>query len=148
MTVTAAVIQRDDTFLLTRRLAGTHLEGHWEFPGGKCEPGETLSACLLRELEEELGCRARIGECLLSTRHAYPERIVDLHFFRCELVGEAAPRIGQQMRWVPRNELRTLPLPPADSALIELLEGQQGARASRRGEGPGARSQGCLRDRA
>ncbi|MPZ17211.1 MAG: NUDIX domain-containing protein [Luteitalea sp.] len=129
MTVAAAVIERSDAFLLTRRLAGTHLEGHWEFPGGKCEPGEALPACLRRELDEELGCGARVHERLFSTTHAYPARIVDLYFYRCELLGEPEPRLGQQMRWVPRDELRTLPLPPADAALIELLEGQGAPRS-------------------
>jgi 8-oxo-dGTP diphosphatase len=122
ITVAAAVIERRDAFLLTRRLAGTHLEGHWEFPGGKCEPDEALPACLLRELDEELGCRAHVRECLFSTTHAYPARIVDLYFYRCELLDDPEPRLGQQMRWVPRNELHTLPLPPADAVLVELLE--------------------------
>lgn len=126
ITVAAAVIERSDAFLLTRRLAGTHLEGHWEFPGGKCEPHEALSACLLRELEEELGCRARVHECLLFTTHAYPTRIVDLHFYRCELVNEPEPRLGQQMRWVPRGELRALPLPPGDASLVDFLEKGRG----------------------
>ena len=52
--VAAAVIERGGQFLVTRRQPGTHLAGHWEFPGGKCEPGETLAACLARELREEL----------------------------------------------------------------------------------------------
>ena len=59
--VAAAVIRKDDCFLLTRRLHGTHLAGYWEFPGGKCESGETHKACLERELAEELGVTARIG---------------------------------------------------------------------------------------
>ncbi|MGH9163591.1 MAG: (deoxy)nucleoside triphosphate pyrophosphohydrolase [Vicinamibacteraceae bacterium] len=131
ITVAAAVIERHDAFLLTRRLAGTHLAGHWEFPGGKCEPGEALPACLLRELDEELGCSAHVHECLLSTTHAYQTRIVDLHFYRCELLNEPQPRLGQQMRWIPRHELRTLPLPPADAALIEILQ-ERGAREQSR----------------
>ena len=48
------MIERDGRFLITRRQPGVHLDGHWEFPGGKCEPGETLHDCLSRELREEL----------------------------------------------------------------------------------------------
>ena len=59
--VAAAVIERDDRFLLTRRQRGVHLEGYWEFPGGKCEPGETHAACLVREIREELGVEAAVG---------------------------------------------------------------------------------------
>jgi 8-oxo-dGTP diphosphatase len=119
--VAAAVVERDDAFLLTRRLKGTHLEGTWEFPGGKCEPGETADACLLREIREELAAGVQIGELILVTRHDYPERAVELHFFRAALVGEPVPQLGQQMRWVPRSELAALPLPPADAELIRLL---------------------------
>jgi 8-oxo-dGTP diphosphatase len=121
MVVTAAVIERDGRFLVTRRQRGVHLEGYWEFPGGKCDPGETLSACLGRELREELAVDAAIGEKLFATTHAYPERTVELHFFRCDIQGEPEPQIGQEMRWVPRNELRRLAFPPADSKLIDLL---------------------------
>jgi 8-oxo-dGTP diphosphatase len=119
--VSAAVIERDDAFLLTRRLKGTHLEGTWEFPGGKCEPGETPAACLVRELREELAVDAMVGELLLVTRHAYPERSVELHFFRADVIGAPSPQLGQQMRWVPREELATLELPDADADLIRLL---------------------------
>jgi 8-oxo-dGTP diphosphatase len=119
--VAAAVIERDDAFLLTRRLKGTHLEGTWEFPGGKCEPQETPTACLVREIREELAVEAVVGLQLLVTRHAYPERMVELHFFGAALVGEPVPQLGQQMRWVPRVELNTLEFPEADAELIRLL---------------------------
>ena len=121
MVVTAAVIERDGRFLVTRRQRGVHLEGYWEFPGGKCDPGETLVACLGRELREELAVDAAIGEKMFATTHAYPERTVELHFFRCDIQGEPEPQIGQEMRWVPRNELRGMAFPPADSKLIDLL---------------------------
>src|SRR5882762_2194841 len=96
--VTAAVIERDGCFLVTRRQKGVHLEGLWEFPGGKCNAGETLTACLARELEEELGVGARVGAEAFTVTHTYPDRAVELHFFRCELVGDPRPRIGQEMR--------------------------------------------------
>ena len=88
--VTAAVIEHDGRFLVTRRPAGVHLEGYWEFPGGKCDAGEALGACLARELREELDVDARIGGEIFTTTHTYPERAVELHFFRCELRRRAA----------------------------------------------------------
>jgi len=105
--VTAAVIERDDRFLVTRRQGGVHLEGYWEFPGGKCDRGETHAACL--------------SSSPIATTHAYPERLVELHFLRCELLGAPAPQMGQEMRWVPRDELGALRFPPADAELIRLL---------------------------
>jgi 8-oxo-dGTP diphosphatase len=119
--VCAAVIERDGAFLLTRRLEGTHLEGTWEFPGGKCEGGETPEACLAREIREELAAGIAIGERVLVTRHAYAERTVKLYFFRATLTDEPVPQIGQEMRWVPRGELRTLEFPEADADLIGIL---------------------------
>ena len=119
--VAAAVIERDDAFLLTRRLKGTHLEGTWEFPGGKCEPEETPDGCLVREIREELAVEALVGPLMLVTRHAYPDCTVELHFFRADLTGEPTPQLGQQMRWVPRAELGTLAFPEADAELIRML---------------------------
>ena len=119
--VLAAVIERDGRFLVTRRLKGSHLSGYWEFPGGKCDPGETHEACLARELREELGVDATIGDELVVTEHAYPEQIVRLHFRRCEIAGEPRPRLGQEMRWVSRQDMRTMRFPDADLTLIELL---------------------------
>ena len=122
--VTAAVIERDDRFLVTRRQPGVHLEGYWEFPGGKCERGEDHAACLARELREELAVDVNVGDELLATTHAYPDRSVELHFIRCELGGDPAPQIGQEMRWVARVDLAQLQFPPADAELIQLLTRQ------------------------
>jgi mutator protein MutT len=119
--VSAAVVERGSSYLLTRRLEGTHLAGLWEFPGGKCEPHETVEDCLSREILEELGCAVRIRDKLLTVNHAYPDRTVVLHFFACDLEGHPRPLLGQQIRWVPRRELRALDFPPADDALITLL---------------------------
>jgi mutator protein MutT len=119
--VTAAVVERDGALLLTRRLDGTHLAGTWEFPGGKCEDGESLPSCLRRELLEELGVEAEVGDEVFTLRHAYPEKTVQLHFFACRLLGEPRPLMGQQMRWVPRADLPALEVPDADRQLIERL---------------------------
>ena len=119
--VAAAVVQRGDSYLVTRRIRGTHLEGLWEFPGGKCESGETHAACLRREIQEELGCGTDVGDRLLTVQHEYGDRTVELHFFDCRLTGEPRPLLGQEMQWVRGAELRSLAFPPADEALILLL---------------------------
>jgi len=123
--VAAAVIERDGRLLVTRRLHGTHLEGYWEFPGGKCDNGESLEGCLLRELREELAVDAAVGRELLATSHQYPERRVELHFFECTLRGEPVPQMNQEMRWVTREDLTSLELPPADDKLVDLLVRRQ-----------------------
>ena len=119
--VCAAVIERDGLFLVTRRQEGVHLEGYWEFPGGKCDPGETLTACLVRELREELDVEAHAGSELFTTTHTYPDQTVELHFLRCDVRGEPTPRVGQRMLWARREELAQLPFPAADVELIRIL---------------------------
>jgi len=119
--VAAAVIEREGAVLVTRRLAGTHLAGLWEFPGGKCEPSETVQACVVRELREELDVHAAPGATLLVTRHTYPAKTVELHFIACAIEGEPVPQQGQEMQWVAREALDALEFPEADAALIALL---------------------------
>jgi mutator protein MutT len=119
--VLAAIVERDGRLLVTRRLKGTHLAGLWEFPGGKCDAGETHEACLARELIEELGVTSSIGPEMLTVEHAYPERTVRLHFRTCAIGGEPRPLLGQEIRWVERSELASLEFPEADRELIEML---------------------------
>jgi mutator protein MutT len=119
--VAAAVIERGGRFLVTRRLPGSHLAGMWEFPGGKCQPGESVAVCLARELKEELDVDARIAEEMLTTTHHYGDRAIELHFIRCELLREPAALLGQEMRWVERAELSSFEFPPADAELIRML---------------------------
>lgn len=119
--VVAAVIEQDDSFLLTRRLAGTHLAGSWEFPGGKIGSGETHAEALIREIREELDSHVEVGPLVFETEYDYSDRSISLHFYRCTLHGLPRPLLGQQMRWVPRDELRDLEFPPADADLIRLL---------------------------
>lgn len=119
--VAAAVVEREGRLLVAQRLEGTHLAGCWEFPGGKCEPGEDVRAGLVRELREELGVAAIVGEEIHRTHYAYGERRLELIFFRCELDGEPFPLLGQEIRWVRRDDLRQLRFPPADAELIAIL---------------------------
>ncbi len=119
--VVAAVIEQDGRFLLTLRPAGSHLAHHWEFPGGKCEAHETHAEALRRELHEELDIVAEVGLLEYAVTHAYPERTVALHFYRCTYTGEPRGMIGQQVRWVAREALAALPFPAADAELIARL---------------------------
>jgi 8-oxo-dGTP diphosphatase len=119
--VVAAVVEEGGRYLVTRRQAGAHLAGMWEFPGGKVGEAETHARALRRELVEELGVYVAVEGLVLSTSHSYPDRTVTLHFYKCRLLGAPAPQLGQQMQWVARSELRALEFPPADADLIALL---------------------------
>ena len=121
MIVVAAVIERDDHFLVTLRPAGTHLAGCWEFPGGKCFPHESHSEALRRELHEELDIVGVVRDRMSVVTHRYADRTVELHFYRCDFDGVPKPMLGQQMQWVARANLRDLPFPEADAELIQRL---------------------------
>ena len=104
-----------------RRLEGTHLAGLWEFPGGKVHHGETHEAALQREIDEELGTNLTGVRHIFSATHTYPDRTVELHFFRGALAREPVARLGQQLRWVAREEFESLSFPAADAELIDGL---------------------------
>ncbi len=120
--VSAAIVEDHGRYFVTRRLKGAHLEGLWEFPGGKCEPGESLEDGLRRELKEELGADAVIGAEVFTVTHDYPDRSVELHFLSCTFLNAPESRLGQEMRWVAREDLPSLAFPPADEELIRVLE--------------------------
>ena len=127
--VVAAVIESDGRFLVTRRQAGVHLAGMWEFPGGKIDPDETHEDALRREIREELDCDVDVGDAIFETTHAYAGRSVTLYFYRCAIRGTPRPMLGQSMRWVPRGELEMLGFPPADEELIRrLVAGESSVR--------------------
>jgi mutator protein MutT len=119
--VVAAVIERGGRYLITRRLAGTHLGGLWEFPGGKILPGEKPEAALERELMEELGVRVTVGLLIESIGWAYPEKNVRLDFFRCAIDDDPHALQGQEMRWVAGVDLSAYTFPEADAKLVERL---------------------------
>jgi len=132
--VVAAVIEDRGRFLVTRRQAGVHLAGMWEFPGGKIDPTETHVDALRREIREELGADIAVGDLVLSTTHTYPEKTVSLFFYRCTLSDPPRPLLGQEMRWVTREEMGALGFPAADVELIRLLT-QRNSQGDRGGQG-------------
>ena len=121
--VTAGLICSDGKILITRRPEGSHLEGYWEFPGGKQEQGESLEECLEREMEEELGMKVRVDKQISSVEHEYDDRIISLHLFHCtHLEGDPSPREGQRLKWVQPEELERYTFPPADEKFMNTLK--------------------------
>jgi len=121
--VAAGLIVSEGRYLITRRKAGVLLGGFWEFPGGKREPGESLEDCLRREVREELGVEITAPTLFRVVRHDYPEKSVELHFFRCAILdGQARPLGCEDLRWVAPEDLASVELPPADRPLIEALQ--------------------------
>jgi mutator protein MutT len=123
VTVAAAIIDRDGRYLIARRKPDVHLGGFWEFPGGKCEAGESLEECLRRELLEELDVRLSAAVPFQTIRHAYPEKTVELHFFRCSIgTGDPKARDCAEIRWVGPKEFVLYRFPPADEGILKALQ--------------------------
>jgi 8-oxo-dGTP diphosphatase len=94
------LIDADGRFLLTSRPEGKVYAGHWEFPGGKVEAGESIEQALRRELHEELGITIGAAELWQVTLHDYAHALVRLHFCKVfEWSGAFEMREGQQMAW-------------------------------------------------
>jgi len=119
--VVAAVIVREGRVLLGRRLAGSHLEHHWEFPGGKIEPGEDPAAALVRELREELDVRASVGAPFAFNYHEYSGRRLLLLAYLADLQGEARAVGCSDLGWFDAPGVAALPMPPADGPILERL---------------------------
>ena len=121
--VTAGLIWRNGKLLLTRRPQGSHLAGYWEFPGGKQEAGETLEACLEREIMEELGIRVKVIKHLLQVDHDYDEKSISLHLFACSNPAGEPQAIGcDAMRWVNPKDLHRYKLPPPDIQVLPFIK--------------------------
>jgi mutator protein MutT len=121
--VTAAVIIRNGALLIAQRAAGDRYGGRWELPGGKVEDGESLAACLARELSEELGIEASIGEELGTSRVGQGPRAIELHALRVSAAGgEMRPTAHDAIRWVRPGEWEGYDFLEADRPLLEVLK--------------------------
>lgn len=119
-----ALVDSDGRVLIAQRPKGKHLEGLWEFPGGKLGDGETPEAALIRELNEELGIDVE-HSCLAPlsfASHAYEEFHLLMPLYVCRVWhGVVRAREGQNLKWVRPSRLGEWPMPPADAPLVAAL---------------------------
>jgi len=109
--------------LIAERLGGGPFNGLWEFPGGKIVSGESSAEALSRELAEELGIEVTACESFMNLRHEYDDRIVTIEFFIVsKWNSEPVGREGQELRWVPRENLDADELLPADVPVVTALQ--------------------------
>ena len=119
--VIGVILGEDERFLVQPRRGDPAMEGVWELPGGKIDPGEDHHAALVREVEEETGLVVRVADdpvCALG--HDYPDRRVVLWAYGCEPVGALRP--PRWTRWVTAREYRVLPMPEANAAIVDAIE--------------------------
>ena len=119
----AVVWNEQGQILIDRRPQKGLLGGLWEFPGGKIEPGETVGACIRRELQEELAIEVEVGDRLMTIDHTYTHFKVTLNVFHCRHTGgEPQPIECDEIRWVKVSELEQFPFPKANSQIIDALK--------------------------
>jgi len=131
--VGAAVVRRQGRVLIARRLEGGLLGGLWEFPGGKRERGESLAACVRRELKEELAVSVRVGLPLGIFRHGYSHYRVTVHAYVCTMPrGRPVAREHSAVRWVRPEDLGKYPMGKVDRAIARRLQLEEGLEAGAR----------------
>ncbi|MGE8224690.1 MAG: Nudix family hydrolase [Stenotrophomonas sp.] len=120
--VAAVITDARGRILLNRRTGDSDMAGLWEFPGGKREPGETSEQALARELREELGIEAEIGEWVMDVPQIYPDKRLRLEVRRVRhWKGTARGREGQAITWVTPDKLSRYSMPPADLPVVAAL---------------------------
>lgn len=124
--VVAGILRREGQILACQRRLTDRFPGRWEFPGGKVEQGEDPATALRRELKEELGIAAEIGECIWQNTHQYPGfNPVQLHFY--DVVGFAGEPLNlafHRIAWMDPAGLSALDFLEADMPLVLKLAGQ------------------------
>ncbi len=120
----AALVDVDGRVLICQRPQGKQLAGLWEFPGGKVEAGETPEACLIRELEEELGitvAKACLAPSVFAS-HAYEDFHLLMPLYLCRRwEGLVEAKEHEALAWVKPDKLADYPMPPADVPLVAWL---------------------------
>jgi 8-oxo-dGTP diphosphatase len=120
--VVAGILRKDDRVLICQRRRSDPYGMQWEFPGGKVEEGEPLAAALRRELQEELGITAEVGEEVFRLRHHYPDRYVEVVFFTMAgFRGELRNLVFEAVAWAPRATLPEYNFLEADRDLVNRI---------------------------
>lgn len=120
MRVVAAVIRRDDTLLVCQRPTHKQHGGLWEFPGGKCEPGESDHDAIARELQEELGVDVTSVGSPEFVAHD-PGGVYEIVFLPVTIAGDPTAHEHEALGWFTREALAHMPLAPSDAAFVRAV---------------------------
>jgi mutator protein MutT len=117
-----ALVGRRGRYLIRQRPPGTAMAGYWEFPGGKCEPGESPGAATARECLEETGLGVVVGRLRREFTYHYPHARVHLYYYDCALTEpDAEPDPGTGFRWVAAETMAGLQFPDANEPILHDL---------------------------
>ena len=123
--VVAALIWKDNRFMICQRPANKARGLLWEFVGGKVEPGETKEQALIRECREELAITVSVGDVFMDVVYEYPDIKVHLTLFQAS-VAEGVPQKLEHndIRWIPVMEISQYDFCPADQAILRKLQAE------------------------
>ncbi len=121
--VAAGAVVSDGKVIVARRIKGKHLEGMWEFPGGKLETNESPQMAVIREMREEVNLEVIVEHLIDTIEYQYPDRKVRIYFFKCRVLqGELKPIRWGEVRWVNHQELEQLEFPSANQRVLPMIK--------------------------
>ena len=122
--VVAALIWQGDKFMICQRPAHKARGLHWEFVGGKVEPGETKEQALIRECQEELAVTLSVSDIFMDVIHEYPDITVHLTLFNATIAeGEPQKIEHNDIQWIAPSEISNYEFCPADEEILNVLIG-------------------------
>ena len=120
--VVAAVIKKNDFFLIANRSFEANSSGLWEFPGGKVEEKETFVSALIREIEEELSLKIQVGDKITSIDLKTSDKNISVHYFYALILsGQIILNVHSEFKWVERKQLESFKYIDGDRYVLEYL---------------------------
>ena len=120
--VVAAVIKKDNLFLIANRSFEANSSGLWEFPGGKVEKKETFVSALIREIDEELSLKIQVGDKITSIDLKASDKHLSVHYFYALILsGQITLNVHSEFKWVERDQLSSFKYIDGDRYVLEHL---------------------------
>ena len=120
--VVAAVIKKDNLFLVANRSFEAKSPGIWEFPGGKVEEEETFVSALIREIEEELSLKIQVGDKITSIDLKASDKHISVHYFYASILsGQIILNVHSEFKWVELNQLDSFKYIDGDRYVLTYL---------------------------
>ena len=120
--VVAAIIKKNGSYFIAQRNKEKYMGLKWEFPGGKVDPGETLSQALSREIHEELNINIRVHEKLAQEKYKDNEINIVLHYFLCSIIdGTIKLNEHEAMKWVEKKDFNKYDFVAGDGNITSLI---------------------------